>query len=455
MPERSAGFVRTGLGLFAFVIVAQIAYTLALGWPPFTTDDSSGYLEWSPIRSPGYPAFLSLTRPMTLGQPLFHILQAAMLIGAVIFLAWALHRLTGRKGLAIAFGVVVLAMTALWKWSAQVRPECAFVALSLVCFGAVIMAVARRSSRWAALAGLALAVAVLVRPAGLAFVPALLFLAVALWRLRGLPPALALLVPLALILGLTIAGNGIVRGYYALQTFGGLSLFGKTASLLPPGGFGDDLSRSMAERVAPLHARIGDAHGDALYWLSRQGYDMALWDNFIPYAQEHRMDMVTSDALARDISERLVRDNPAGYARLVAIHWLGMWTWTWISTSDRVAESRALIAEPALNAFLGRKAKLSDLQVVPSPIFWAKIAFAALACLVCTAAAIGGLATLWRGLDPLWIVAGAGGIAVHGYAFLVSTVQFADNRYATAVLPILALTVALTVAAALGRDTRG
>jgi hypothetical protein len=197
-----------------------------------------------------------------------------------------------------------------------------------------------------------------------------------------------------------VVANGLHRGYYAPQAFSGLTLLGRTAPLILPEGFGDALSVRLASQPA-------------------------------------------NDAAMR-IGMHAIRSDPAGYARLALRHVVGMWSWPWISTEERMAPVLATLRQPDLHAFLGRKAKASNLWLVPEAVYEAKLGAAAIAFALCVGAC--AAAVLASGRNPALSLAGAAGLAVIGYDLLVGCVQFADNRYAYAILPVVLLALSACAA---------
>src|SRR5690349_19585577 len=69
--------------------------TLVATPPPMMTPDSPTYLNWSVIRTPGYPLFLSAVRIVDPNLRYLPYVQMAMLIGSSAFLAQAAARLGG------------------------------------------------------------------------------------------------------------------------------------------------------------------------------------------------------------------------------------------------------------------------------------------------------------------------------------------------------------------------
>lgn len=433
---------RTHIALAALGILTAILYRYTAPLPPLLTDDSAGYIDWSPIRSPGYPAFLELVGWLNPDLSAVFWFQSPLLVLATSFMAAATGRLAERRWIAVALALSVFLLIPLWNWSGQVRPEVLFIALVQVFLGATACLLATSRVGWAWLAGVALGATVLVRPVGMAFLPSLLLVAIFSGRRDGLRRAISLLAPPVALFAVCIAINGTQRGYYSAQAFTGLTLLGKTTSLIPQEGLGDPISAELGSTFVPLHDAVKDASGPILYWVARQGYDVALWDVFVPLSRRLSLTIVAADSAAMAVARKAIRHDPVGYARLVFTNWLAMWTWPWLTTASVASSSLQVIEQPALHALLGRKAKLSDSSIISPAFYWMKLAVATTAFFVCLAPAV--LVLIDRGRDPLLIFAAASGLALHVYNLLVGAVQFADNRYAQVVLPVLCVSLLLS-----------
>lgn len=431
------------MALVALGIVTGFLYRYIAEPAPLLTDDSSGYIDWSPIRSPGYPAFLEVVSWLNPDFSAVFWFQSPLLVLATSFVAAATGRLAERRWIAAALALSIFLIIPLWKWSGQVRPEVLFIALVQVFLGAIACLLATGRIGWAWLAGVALGAAVLVRPVGMAFLPSLLLVAILGGRRGGARQAIALLAPPVALLAVCIVINGTQRGYYSAQAFTGLTLLGKTTSLIPKEGLGDPISVEMGSTFFPLHEAVQDADGSVLYWVARQGYDVALWDVYIPLSRRLGLTSVDADSGAMAVALRAIRHDPAGYARLVFTNWLAMWTWPWLTTASIASSSVQVIEQPALRALLGRKAKLSDSSIILPALYWTKLSIAAVAFFLCLVPIV--LVLIDRGRDPLLMYAATSGLALHTYSVLVGAVQFADNRYAQVVLPILFISLLLSV----------
>ncbi len=409
--------------------------------PDMKWDES--YVHWHSIRTPGYPAFLSLVGLVTPSFEALRPLQAACLVLGTSFIGAAMARLFEQRWIPIACGCAIYATYMLWKWTAQMYPEALFVPLTLVFLGAGALALATRRTAWVLVASISLGCAILVRPVGYAFVPALIFLALALWRHQGFRTALFLAAPCFAILLATSVANGLVRGYYSTQEFGGINLLGHTAPLIPPEGFGDGLTAQMGAVMAPYHEATKRAEGEVLFWVTRQGYSPSIWGILVPMSKAaDEEERIPVNKVAWRVGLQAIKHDPLGYAAIFAAHWYGMWTWRWISTAEGSAESAQVVTSGEFGKFLGRYAKLGNLKLLPPALYYLKLFVAGVVFLICTWLPLHAL--LGRLEDPVLNFAATSALCVHGYNFLVAAVEVAENRYAIAILPVAYAVIAAT-----------
>jgi hypothetical protein len=434
------------LFLLAVGIGSAVGYALWLAPVRLWNGDSASYVDWYPIRTPGYPTFLAA---VSLVSPAFGALrfaQSACFLLATVFLCWSVAALAPSRRLVIGLGCCLLLFPPFWQRAGEIRPEIVFISLTELCFGASALALATQRRRWALLAGATLGLAILVRPIGYALLAGLSLVAAAVWRRQGPRAAAALLAPLFVVLAGTCVANGVFRGYYATQAFGGVLFLGKVAPLLPAGGFGDPISAELAEALDGLHEEVANARGPALFWISQQTYTPVLWDRLMPLMAASRgASVVAWDRAASRVARQALAREPLLYARLVAVHFESMWTWPWITTADRIAPIRALLGGPRLKDLLSADGKLHDFVelLVPEWAFLAKAAALAGVFVVCL---LLPLAALADGLvDPLLVLAAAAAVSVQAYDGIVAIIDIAIGRFTLPLLPLLGLALVLGV----------
>lgn len=429
---------------------SALAYALGLPPPRLWNGDSAGYVNWSPFRTPGYPAFLSAVALVSPSFGALRLVQSACFVLATVFFCDGVAQLAPRRWLAIGLGCGVLLIPAFWKRAGEIRPEILFVCLIELFFGASALALAARRARWGAMAGAALGLAILVRPVGYALVPGLLAVATAIWRRQGARPAGALVAPLLGLLASTSLANGVLRGYYGTQAFGGVLFLGKVAPLIPGDGFGDPVSARMGAALSDLHPRVEGAGNSDLFWISQQTYTPLLWNRLEPLlAASGGNDPVAMNQIASAVSRAALTRDPRLYARLVAVHLESMWTWPWITTRDRIAPIQELMESAPLRDALDDPTRFHDFVdvLVPEWLYCVKLAVLACAFGLCCLLPFLALAT---GLvDPLLVLTAAAALSLQTYNLAVAAIDVAISRFALPAVPMLGLTAALGIPAIL------
>jgi hypothetical protein len=427
----------------AIGIGAAVGYALGLPAPRLWNGDSGGYVSWSPFRTPGYPAFLSGVTLLSPSLGALRFIQSACLVLATAFFCLGMAQLGCRRWLVVVLGCAVLLPPPFWERAGEIRPEIIFVCLIEVLFAASAFALATGGRRWGAMAGMALGLAILVRPVGYALAPGLLLVAAAVARRQGARAAIVMVVPAAALLIGTSLANGVLRAYFGTQAFGGVLLLGKVAPLIPPDGFGDPTSARLGAALGDLHGLAERSDGETLFWISQQTYTPVLWDRLVPVlAAEGGDATVAANRIATQVAHQAVVREPGLYARLVRVHFESMWTWPWITTSVRIAPVREQMRSPPLAALLGDATHLHDFveMLVPEWVYRIKLAALAGAFVVCC---LVPLAALANGLaDPLLVLAAAAAVSLQAYDLVIAAIDVTVSRFALPAVPMLGVALA-------------
>ncbi len=270
--------------LVRVVVATQLAKTALYQSPQL---DALEFLRWAqdlaagrfdfppyPTHGPVYPAFLAVLLKLFDGSlTAVRWVQAALGAGTCVLVALLAGRFGGRSGgLAGVFAGLLLALygplafvdTALWE-------EVVFFALLLA--GLWLLAGPRHTALVAAVAGLLLGLAVLVRPTALVLLP-LWLLAVVLppwsssevpWRRRILAPALVVATVAILVVPVVVhvsRANGtflLVRGFGSINLYIGNDPAGGGTQNARLGGDWDRLE------AAPLREGLGMAELEGYY----------------------------------------------------------------------------------------------------------------------------------------------------------------------------------------------
>jgi hypothetical protein len=229
-----------------WLIVALIGVALMGGLtvvvtpPPMMTPDSPTYLNWSVIRTPGYPFFLSAIR--IIDPELGHLpyVQMAMLIASTAFLAQGAARLGGPWWIWPLMGAVILGNPFIWRYSWEILAESLFISLFMTFLGCVAMALQRRPAVvWLFGASGILGAAILARPAGYALLVVAPLIGL-LWTGRRSTAVGAATIPAIAILLAVSSWNLATKGYFGTQMFAGYNIgkYDHTLDTAPVANFG-------------------------------------------------------------------------------------------------------------------------------------------------------------------------------------------------------------------------
>lgn len=167
---------KLSLGLLITLAACYVAYFWSdpIGanvWSPLGRDmlsnDSPGYIDFSPDRTAGYPVFLNLITIVFGSVQAAPKVQLVLLAAAVSFLGWSVYRTFSAPCFAPLLTLVLFGLSAVSKFHAYILSEALFISLLCTMMGCLIMLVARPTVRLAAVAALTCGLAITVRPVGL------------------------------------------------------------------------------------------------------------------------------------------------------------------------------------------------------------------------------------------------------------------------------------------------
>jgi 4-amino-4-deoxy-L-arabinose transferase-like glycosyltransferase len=250
---------RVFLGLFLLSFILKVFILVLFG--PYTSSDTMGYTEiaqniveynsaivqddytsqWRAFtfRMPGYPFFLSLFYRLLGEDTAVYNAVALVQIIMVSFLSMGAAYVTSRfftSRTAILAGIFAALDPFITIASIAILTDALFSALFGASVVACLLAIERRSIGWAALWGLSLGLAGLVRPIVQHQYIIIILVFVILsgdWRER-LRLMIVALMGFSLILGAWSMRNKIRTGYFELETNQGMSMLWHSAYLLEP-----------------------------------------------------------------------------------------------------------------------------------------------------------------------------------------------------------------------------
>lgn len=369
--RRPAWSRRWSIACFAAVTIAVVVAWNGVLWrfAPFwiaVQPDSASYLGDYSIRTVGYPALLWIVTAIGGDLRALGWFQINLLVLSLVALAASVAVALGRPRLqatpstgerprfepAWGLGALLLAFmgtsTRIFETSFTVMTDGPFTALTCLLAAAFALAARRRSTALAFLCGAIMAIAILVRPVGIAFVP----LALLPWwwhrnhasaqRLAWLRALVALALPplvaLVLVLGAASLRTLGRHGFFGLSSMGSVSLAGHVAWMISPETVPTEpeLARHLQKRIAPLVAsRPALAWPFDYYRYTSDEYNPLLWGIVAPGVEQWVDDHPPAAHSVERERERLLRElavqpiihRPLDYAQHVLANAIGATVW--------------------------------------------------------------------------------------------------------------------------------
>jgi hypothetical protein len=446
--------------LMLIAIPASSAFWIGWGtqWTVCLTRDSQSYLDFETHRTIAYPALLAgLQWAFSDWDAALFWVQTSSLLAAMAVLAHFAGRLLEDRLAALVALAFMAGNASLLGYGIYMLAEAPFAALLCLHLAAILAAVKCFSWRAVVAAGLALGLAVLMRPIGYAFAAALPGLLLTLPK-RRVAGAIVAAAAMALPLLGAATLNQVRHGFFGTQDFGGYSLLGHTAQLIAadmPTQFGD-LPARIARRTAPIAAEIARQDFPHGHWRTTMNrYNPMLYNDVLPeiaaWRAEHA-DAPTMSEMASALAREAIRHDPLGYARNVASHYYGLWLLSFLPQgpiASRAAACHAADTSAPIAPMREEAARAGGDTATPVDVFWAVATLAQFP-------AIGAaLVACWLAI-PLWFGAAAQSaqrraaiqtaLAINAYFLLFATMQVALPRYSTVVEPYLVVLLVLLAA---------
>lgn len=418
-------------------LVKHLALLLAAGAQPW--DDSAGYWRMAGLvaqgdvwllheetasRTPGYPWLLGFVRWLA-GS---HALAVAILLQHL--LVWLTSRLTvdlmwklsQSPRATIVAAILCLASTARPLFANWILTEVVATFFVMLAAWSLINRVGRVSTGRLLVSSCLIGIAVLVRPASLAFAPALLVVAVLPREGQSLRRRLAtsLLVVLAITLPLLpwVIRNRVQHDRWMLVAFTGRELW--TVAFSPWPGAGLMLEDNPSAKM--LLDRVGDLPEN---WRNNAAMTRSLRNSGLD-------DVATDDLMARVAGEALLRhpgQAVSTFAARCATFWY-CWDWETELRVDRLSKTQR---EPWLGQQMGQfsqwtEAVMAVLRITPERFRISSV----LAVLIAWC----GIARMIGSME-LRAIGFVLGVALAGLTLLTAALEIPNYRYRSVAEPLL------------------
>lgn len=439
-------------------LAGVVVVTLALVWLapgayralPLLQPDSASYIEWQAIRPPAYPLILTGVRSISPALVLLGPLQLIVFLAAAVWLAATFGRLFNQPWLAVALCASIALHPQVISYAFTVLPESLLASALMAHVASTMRLLVRRNVAWAAGAGLTLAVALLLKPAAIAFAPGVLVATVAMWRApRRITVAAAWVLAFGIPLLAASAWTLTRVGVFSPQAIGGFALLGVTGTFMP-----DDtpveppeLAAALLERIRPIRDDLERIDALDMYYLyssnayhpvaehSRAAVMQFVQSNHPAASPEEQF--VTLNAIGERVARVTIQHAPARYARHVAAHLYGLWLMPLVQNAAMRAEFDARVADVRRRAPTVAAAPVM-VRFVPPAAYWLFKAVLWAALVMSVLLLVGWL---MRPRSVTWSAGAMAAILLHSYFLATALAQTGLPRYALTAWPLTMLVV--------------
>ena len=434
----------------ALLTVGYVAFYWST--PATIQDDSDSYLNFSVIRTAGYPIFMKMITS-ALGS-VNAVAKAQVIIagGAYAYLGWSIHRVFRTSFFALAPVLALMLHPQIADVHGFIMTESLFISLLCLLSACLALLVHRPTWYWAAAAALACGLAIMIRPAGLSLLigwPLLFWL---IWKRcdsQRITLVTAVIVPI--VLCMTVE-NVLWHANHDSESRPNLAdrhLFAKVLVIEPEPQVSDiELAQLVAEGrrlTTPVRELIAKAP-------SHYARTRLLLDAEVTVQWWHELDPEISTIASRrgidqygvfsQVGRSSMLISPLAWIENALTHYLGLWSRAYV-TPTIYEEYLTYIENAKPNRFTPsassqRGDPLSLIQRLSSRLMATLMSFPTLAV---------GLA-IWqrlrgRGPDSRLVVAAVCALAIHAHLLMVGLLGVMATRYAVAMAPLLTVSGAL------------
>jgi hypothetical protein len=321
---------------------------------PVNSPDSVVYLMFADYRPPGYPIFLYVYRAIFGGLSYLPQVQFGLFFTSVTLLALSVACLT-KNILNAVLIVVVGGYFAPDFWPEGVMSDPLYGSLLTTAAASFIFSVSIKRPKLVWSAALLFALAAVTRTIGYTAISAVAVSFSVLVFFRKLPARLAALLaglPFALVMITACTITYAQTDHFRIGSYGGMSLLGKGLMIATPLPSDSPLSSLnwIPEETKPAQLEV--ARAPSLYFkmmLLRQYYEYLRWNKMLGefnrgYYEYLRWNKMVGEfnrrwaiwasagagseqsQLALKLSAQYIASNPLGYAKLVSLDYLALWS---------------------------------------------------------------------------------------------------------------------------------
>ena len=458
--------MRTAVWLIPAVLSAAAAWLLPGAYRalPFMSPDSATYIAWEPMRPVAYPALLSVIGLLSPSFSLLGPFQLAVFLATATWLAVTVSRTVAPSWIAWGFAAGIVLHPQVVSYAFTVLPESLLASVVMVNVVCAIHLFKDPRPLWAFASGGTLALAILLKPAAIAFAAGGLVIAVYSWQHAN---RLRLLGTWAATLGLPIlaasTANMMRSGEFSPQSMGGYALLGVTGTFMP-----DTTPVSPPALRSDLLQQVGDIRDDLerldaldLYYIYSSIAYHPVCDRSRDVILEHlrqadasatpRQLFVRMNSVAQTVARETIAQAPDRYFRHAAAHLYGLWLMPLVQNAASRQAFEARLAQARIDApHLANEPVMA--RFVPQPAYWA---FKAVLVAALASSLVAFLMWLSGPWSLAWTIAAYTSVLLHAYFLLTAMAQTGLPRYALTAWPLTLLVTTAAVGAAWQQWVKG
>lgn len=324
--------------------------------------DSTTYLDWSPARTLGYPAFLAAYHLIFHTWRYLPVIQLNLLIVAALSLAWAVAKISKNYLSGWVFLVLIGgAGTMMFLLASDMLTEALFAAAVMSHLACIYLFLNGGKAITALSSGLFLAAAILIKSVATVILGPLVLFVIFLPARRKTLFAL-IFCPALAAWAVPSAYNYVHRGVFDSSAIGGFALGGYVAWGIHPrsGGTYATEAQLIERRLAPILAKRPAHFKNVKEYLdyTMNEYNILLWGNMVPELVRYYDRICVTDEKTlgntqcwlqinktlSHLAEEAIMNNPWQYAYQVMANYYGMWLYVFVPNQDFLANTNAIAA---------------------------------------------------------------------------------------------------------------
>ena len=408
---------------------------------PILFPDSPGYLEFSALRTAGYPIFLKGVTALFGDVSPVPAIQVLTFAWSAWFFGISVRRLTGRSWSAALILLGTLGNPFLVEYHHAILTDSLFTTLALVILALLIRTVKDGRLSRLAWCGLVVGLMIALRPVGYAWAAFALFFLLVLGRKLGMSKNVLqvggkFLVPILLCV---VAESITYHQFHeSRSTLFPHFVFAKGA--LVEGCAAGSCDHPLDEEslkvnafiesdLAPVRAFIAGLETTDLVNSFLAPYEVFIQFTYVRIFAKRSGLPPLSPHVMMQVGRKRLLENPGGYLRLAWYHYVSMWHFFTTSHPALVDEVNAVTQgnpPPPFSEFFAEFSK----PFLPNPLGWVGRPIVQFLALTTLLFALGALRLLVRPVVPPRMEAAMyAGLIVHGYFLLVALANIGSVRY--------------------------